>query len=608
MSELRNYQRKGVEAMVSMPLGLPHFILGDAPGTGKTIMGIEALKAANCRNALISCPSIVKEQWARQMVAWGLCGEDEIQIAYGHDAEIDSRPYVIINYDIVRDVSKTGEDGTRRKVSSRNRKKLREKKWHAWIADECHALKNHEAAQTLAFYHKDYGIGNSCYWKWLLSGSLVPNKALELYSHLKCMFPGLLDPYNTFSLYVERYCGGDPQGRRSSNIPELTEKLQLVMLRRLLQDVWKECPPIIEDNFYMDVPFEQHPDWQGSAFMNGSKERRVVALAKIPYTVAYLVNRLMSGSGKIVVFTYHQEVSQALTQQLAAFNPALIYGGTSLKKREAAFANFTQNPHCRLLFLQIMSGGTGLDGLQHVCNEYVEAEPEWSPGREDQAGDRIRRLGQAAQTVLFTRLLASRSYEEYIYGRSLRKRTVIDVLLKPNGGSFIMPSIEDSLASIAGSLRKFEPLADIAVQLIQAAANGQQTPFVAAAPAPSATPVPALIQPAPIMNAPAATPPAPVATPNILPFAAPAAPSPAAPVAPPAPPAPTAPSLQPVAEVKSPERQQFEDQVLATVESLGEPAGKTKLHTVLTQFNVPELRLRNVPQESFPLFLQYMRA
>lgn len=570
---LRPYQEKGVEHLLSRPFGRPHALLADSPGTGKTVMAIEAAKQANCKHGIILVPAIIKEQWARQMVTWGLCQPDEIQTVYGLDAEIDNRPWVIVNYDIIRDKHVKIAEGVFKKERNRNHKKLFERNWHTLIMDEAHRLKNHDASQTHAVLHQTKGLALKCYWKWPLSGSIVPNRPMELYALLRALAPEVIHPYDTLEKFWERYCGGQYlAGRGASHIEELTERLQPFMLRRELRDVWGDCPDILENVTWLDVPYQDHPEWLGSDFMFEGTERRVVAEAKIPYIVAYLKERLDAGINKIVCFTYHTKVIEQCAAQLTKYNPLKIYGGVTSKKREEYLARFQSDPDSRVFLLQIASGGEGVDGLQHVASELVEAEPEWSPGREDQAIDRLRRLGQKYPVIL-TKLYAKNSYEETIYWSNQRKRDVIDVILKPNGGTFIM-SVDSRLESIDKSNQEIVGLLKQLVAASGAAPVAQQPTQNFAPPAAPALPVP---------------------TPPAAPSVPPVASAPPAPITPP-PPAPVA---------GDPERDAFSKQVVALLSPYGETQGSAMVSALNTAFKVEKLAL--VPKEHFQLYLQHVQ-
>jgi SWI/SNF-related matrix-associated actin-dependent regulator 1 of chromatin subfamily A len=565
MLKLRDYQEKAVEAMLSRPWGRPHFLLADDIGTGKTISTIEAAKRAGCTNGIILCPLAIKDQWKRQMITWELAAEDEIQVASGRDYQLTSAPWVILNYDLIRE--------------SEIRNQLNAKAWHCLVLDEAHRLKTHNSQQTHAVFHRTAGIGNRCYWKWALSGSIMPNRPMELYPLLKTMAPEVIQPYDNWPAFIQRYCGGAfSAGKGASNIDELTERLQPFMLRRMLKDVWREMPEVQENEVYIDVPFTDHPEWIGGDFMPESTMRRIVAEAKIPYTAEYVRQRLDDGLDKVVVVTYHRAVTEGLAKLLSKYGAVKIYGGISPKLRDENLAKFQQDPHCKALLLQIMSAGEGLDGLQHVASEYILSEPEWSPGRENQVGGRLLRLGQT-KTVIKTSLIAADSYEDVIRHANKRKRKVIDKVTKPNGGSFMAQHFEESLASIAADIKELKAAlikgVEAGVQNFQAA-----TPKIAA-PAPTIATAP--VAPAPV---------APAAPPAVV----------AAPIA-----APIAPVVASAPEGFGvfPTQKAFEQHVIDTFKPFGDP-GIFKVKELCNTFGVG--RLGEINAQNVPLFLQHMQA
>lgn len=481
-----DYQIAGIEHNLSMPYGRPHALNADDPGAGKTAQCIGSNLAAGCKNGIIVTPASVKEQWRRQLIQWEMCDEDEIQVLYGRDAVLDNRPWKIINYDIVRE--------------KEIQKQFAAKQWDSLNLDEVHRVKTYSSKQTLGLLGLKNGLSAFCYWKWAFSGTITPNRPVELYALLRAWCPEVLDPYNNFELFKNRYCGGYwADGKGASNLDELYAKLSKFMLRRSLDDIWPDKPQLIEKEVWLDpsdMNLEAHPEWLGLGFMPEPTERRVIAECKVPAMARYILDRLQDGSGKLVLFCYHREVIDKLVSTLRACGTKgeRIYGGLGDKKRREIFDNF-----CSLdwdwIVLQIGSGGEALDGLQHYAREYIQCEPEWSPGREDQAGARILRLGQT-KTVISTKLLVDDSYEKIIFRSSKRKRRAIGIITKPNGGNFVMQQQLDpvtrqaqALESIAASLNVIVPLSEHLLEALKVGVGitNQQTPASAPQP-PSPSP------------------------------------------------------------------------------------------------------------------------
>ncbi|HEY9791469.1 MAG TPA: DEAD/DEAH box helicase [Candidatus Obscuribacterales bacterium] len=589
---LKPLQMQGSDFLLSMPFGRPHALLGDDTGSGKTVMVIDAAKRANCQGGIILCPSIVKEQWRREMVRWGLCADEDIQVAYGEDYQLTDAPWLIINYELIR--------------VPEIRKQAFERAWHCLIEDEVHRLKSHTSKQTKAVYDAKYGIANRCYWKWALSATLMPNRPAELYAVLRTHFPEVLGKYDTWDKYQQRYCGGlAAMGKGASNVPELTAALQSVMLRRSLPDIWPECPDVVENEVYLDVPFEKHPEWIGADFMNESMMRRIVAEAKVPYVAQYVEEKLAGGVDKLVVITYHRQVTEGLEKLLSKYNPLKIYGGISRKLRDQAVEEFRRNLNRRVFLLQIMSGGEGLDGLQYATRYYIHAEPEWCPGRETQAGGRVLRYGQD-KTVICDKLRAARSFEDVIVSSNKKKRKVIDVVMKPNGGTSHMSNAiqMDAQTRVAMKVERLldllTPLIEKAVTLtLQAIAETAAPNLQVVQPTPVAPVVPtAAPVMTPVVPTPAPVPaPAPVAAPAPI-AAAPAQPAPAAPVASGA-----------LASMGFASRQQFDEWLINEIKKFGAPAtALAELEKLCRAINQTASRPSMLTEDQLPQFVASLQA
>jgi SNF2 family DNA or RNA helicase len=148
-----------------------------------------------------------------------------------------------------------------------------------------------------------------------------------------------------------------------------------------------------------------------------------------PQAADYIKTLLDGGVDKIVVFGWHIEVLDILQRQLMRYGVLRIDGSTTPKNRQERVDAFMTQPKMRVMLGNIQSMGTGVDGLQKVCQRCVLVEPSWTPGENQQAIDRLDRGGQTG-TVQADFLVPPGSVIEKILVAALHKAKVIHETLK----------------------------------------------------------------------------------------------------------------------------------------------------------------------------------
>jgi SWI/SNF-related matrix-associated actin-dependent regulator 1 of chromatin subfamily A len=150
--------------------------------------------------------------------------------------------------------------------------------------------------------------------------------------------------------------------------------------------------------------------------------RREMGEAKVPLALEHIERVLSGGTDKLVVFAWHKSVIQGLAEapSLSKYNPVTVMGGATDGQKHERKRQFIEDPDCKLFVGNIMACGTGVDGLQQVCNTAVFAEASWVPGDNDQAVDRLWRMGQGTN-VLAQFLVAPESMDERVLGSAINK-------------------------------------------------------------------------------------------------------------------------------------------------------------------------------------------
>jgi SWI/SNF-related matrix-associated actin-dependent regulator 1 of chromatin subfamily A len=420
MKQLYPFQQTGVDFLASRTSAL----LADQMGTGKTVQAISALNKVNAKKTLILTPASVKYVWAEELPFWFHEPLAPIQIVNSFKTKIDpDATHIICNYDYLT-------------PDSAVLKQLKSMMFDALICDEAHYLKNTRAKRTRAVLMA-HGLIHRAQYRWMLSGTPVMNRPVELYPMLMGLRRDLLQPWDNWYSFVKRYCAafqdsfGGWNVRGASNIPDLAQRLQAFMLRRTKAEVLPFLPakqiqivPLgpIQKFIYSGPNVDTDSLYAQMADM--STLRRETALAKMPACIEHIENVAQSVS-KIVVFFYHREVFQALHAQWPDAN--YIYGGMTAEMKKFHSDQFIKNPDKQFIFVQFVSGGQGIDGWQRVCDTAIFVEASWNPAEIEQAVDRLHRVGQT-NAVLAQILVLRKSLEEVIMREAKRK---IDKVVNP---------------------------------------------------------------------------------------------------------------------------------------------------------------------------------
>ena len=154
-----------------------------------------------------------------------------------------------------------------------------------------------------------------------------------------------------------------------------------------------------------------------------AEARRIMGEAMAPSVAAYVADLIDGGEEKLTLFYWHISVGNILQHHLARYGVCRVDGSTSPLVKDTLVQEYQRNPHKRVMMGNLLSLGTGTDGLQHVCYHGIIAEPSWVPGENVQAFDRLDRGGQK-MLVQGDICVASGSLSERILASALRKMRV----------------------------------------------------------------------------------------------------------------------------------------------------------------------------------------
>lgn len=441
--DLRPYQERGIAWLQQLTdLGFGG-VLADDMGLGKTVQAIALMTAREQdRPHLVVCPSSVVGNWERELRRWA----PNVPVIRHHGAD---RP----NY---RAAFRPGHvTVTTYALLRRDVWLLEDIDWDLAIFDEAQQIKNAaskgaKAARSLPARAKI-----------AMTGTPIENRLTELWAIVDLTNPGLLGTQRRFNerfgVPIERW-HDDGAARR---LRRLTAPF---VMRRLKGDpeVAVDLPPKQEITVACSLTREQAALYEAAveqAFRGGGLgattfERRGRILALLTalkqicnHPAQYLRDggRLPGRSGKLartteilqeiiasgdsaLVFTQFREMGHLLETHLGSEldlpEVPFLHGGVPVGAREAMVERFQQDPDAPpILLVSLRAGGTGLNLTR--ATEVLHFDRWWNPAVEQQATDRVHRIGQT-RPVTAHLLVTAGTIEERIADLLQRKRSLAD--------------------------------------------------------------------------------------------------------------------------------------------------------------------------------------
>lgn len=458
---LRSYQNAGVD----YALAHTNCLIGDEMGIGKTATSIAVANTVGAKKVLVICPASIRLNWRKQIKLWSNIRHVRVYpILRGRDGVANYPNYTIISYELTRN---PGIHAALRAIH-----------WDVIIIDEAHFLKSHDAQRTQAIFGGPFSQKDApekielrmslaaCADRIIcLTGTPLPNRPRECYTLAKALCWDAVDNmsfdefcyrFNPLERISERKSLLDGDGVKTyvreekGRLPELHARLRCnFMVRRLKKDVLKQLPEkqyefaYIEPDgaireamkresmLHFDIDDLVNPN--AEIFGEISTVRRQMGEAKVPRALEHIRYLLdIEEVDKLVLFSHHRSVMDALKNDLAEYGVVEVRGGMGTTAKENSVVQFQTNSRVRIFSGQLDAAGFGIDGLQNVASRMVFVEPAWVPGANDQAVDRLHRLGQAFP-VWAQFLIVEGSLDEKVLAAVLDKAYTINEVLDKRG-------------------------------------------------------------------------------------------------------------------------------------------------------------------------------
>lgn len=394
----RPYQKIGIDFLTRQDFAS----LWDEPGLGKSFQTLAAAKNIHAKAVLVICPASVRLVWATECKKVGLTGHVALK-----KGDIKPGMINIVSYD--------GAAG-----SLYDEIMLCE--WDLLVLDEEHFLKNVKAKRTKKIFgnkldRKD-GIASRCKRIWGLTGTPMPNNPAELYPMIRAKFPDAIvmrsGAVMNYWNFVNRYCttinnGFGIQITGGKNLQNLRDQLRGRVMRRKKKDVATDLPDIQYEIIPVEGNLKQLPadelkkvehclkaedplDELRGIGTHIASLRRLTGMAKVGSVVKWIEE---ANHDKIVIFAHHKSVIEELAKM---DDTVVIDGSCNQAQRERAVDAF-QNGTAKRLVGQIQAAGTGL--TLTAASTLIFVEYSWVPAENRQAADRIHRIGQQNNCLVY---------------------------------------------------------------------------------------------------------------------------------------------------------------------------------------------------------------
>ncbi len=472
---LRPYQERGVEWLRFLWENRLGGILADDMGLGKThqalalIAGLQAAPESESEateaGATATAPPVGREVTRPVLV---VCPTSVI--SHWRDKLRDHAPGLTaaIHHGPARDLGEAlggaGSGGACRVVITsygvlrRDVAELAEVPWALAVFDEIQNLKNSSTRgwRAAAEVPATVRLG--------LTGTPIENSLTELKALFDLVLPGYLGSDQAFE---DRFGDGEELPGRE-RLAELRRLISPFILRRTKEAVLDELPEKIEDVRTARLSEDQVKLYREAVSGRGKELVRQIAggTEPVPYIHVFALLNLLkqvcdhpalalgevdrpervaeTASGKwdlyrelltecldaglkIVVFTQYLGMIELMERDLEERSVGYVTLTGSSRKRGEIIDRFNRDPDCRVFVGSLKAGGTGIDLIGGSV--VIHYDRWWNAAREDQATDRVHRIGQRRAVQVF-KLVTEGTLEEKIHALIERKRQMMNAVVR----------------------------------------------------------------------------------------------------------------------------------------------------------------------------------
>jgi len=438
-SRLRPYQRHGAAWLWRLYHTGLGALLADDMGLGKTHQAMALLCLARTHSPearhLVVCPRGVLDHWRHLLATFAPVLP--VVVFHGAARSLEDLPpgaVVLTTYEI----------------ALRSLAALQEVAWDIVVFDEAQRAKNPHTKGSRAVRTIP------ARFRVALTGTPIENRLAELWSIMDLVVPGYLGSERAF-----RQAFRSPS---SADLLRLRKLLAPFTLRRVKEAVVDDLPPKHEELAFCRLTPRQAELY---ARIHGGRAPALVhqprdETADIPYMHIFaLITRLkqvcdhpglveprlrhlvpgklelldeildeaLAADNRVVVFSQYVQMVELLSTYLRQRGvPHLVMTGQT-RDRAAVVQRFNAARHEPVLLASLLASGVGIDLT--AASVVVHYDRWWNPARENQATDRVHRIGQNRLVQVF-KLVTEGTIEERIDAILMQKLELAREVVAPS--------------------------------------------------------------------------------------------------------------------------------------------------------------------------------
>ncbi len=420
IANLRAYQAAGVSWLHRVFDSECHALLADEMGLGKTLQALAliASRPLPAVPSIVVCPASVVPVWINEIRRF--FPEINPRVLRRGETFLSDRAATLwlASYSQLR----------------RHKPLLSEVEFGYAILDEAQFIKNPDAKVTHAC------LALRARHRLVLTGTPMENHPLDLWTLFQFLMPGLLGGRRPFEAMAKE--------ETDAFIARLRRQITPFVLRRTKDEVIRDLPPKVESELLCPLTevqqreyaglTEQAIDSLGNDLDRAARKKAIhffTLLTRLrqvccdpdllPWVNCDLdasgklnilsskLEGIFAGGHKVVIFSQFVALLRRIKQLLNRDYPGLLLVQLTGKTgdRDKPVRQFQDTPGPGAILVSLKAGGTGI--TLHAADYVFVLDPWWNPAVEEQAVDRVHRIGQD-RTVFVYRIVTQGTVEERI--------------------------------------------------------------------------------------------------------------------------------------------------------------------------------------------------